>query len=213
MLIVASLLVALLAAWIAFDLLVPTHHDLRDFDGHEVGRLETAMWRSYYEHRSTALFTELIELLQKQFHLPFWQACEGAWYAAHSAVVFQVGHSHEEYARALPDLDRYYAIIRNASTSDFNVHRAAVLELDWWIVHRERAQHPVEDLYRSLAILQAEIYRIPPNQFSEHARLRGDAMLIRDATAAGAGTSESDWRRIGEMLDRSWGALQESVRK
>jgi hypothetical protein len=37
----------LLMCWIAEDMLVPRQSTLTRFDGHEVGRLETAMWRSY----------------------------------------------------------------------------------------------------------------------------------------------------------------------
>ena len=37
------------AAWIAADLSLDTRHDLRDFDGHEVGRLETALSSAFAE--------------------------------------------------------------------------------------------------------------------------------------------------------------------
>jgi len=36
-------------AWIVFDLYAPRTAHLRDFDADEVARLETAMWRSYYD--------------------------------------------------------------------------------------------------------------------------------------------------------------------
>jgi hypothetical protein len=199
----------ILALWIGLDFAGSSRHDLRQFDGREVGNLETAMWRSYYEHRPVRLFWQATELLRRQFHLPFWKSCAAGYYAAHSAVTFQAGHSHAEYRRAVPDLKRYYSLIREASTTPFDVDRTAELELDWWIVHRERAQHTREDLYRGLARLQAAIYGLPEERFVEHARTRGDAMLLRDERASSI--SENDWRKIGELLDRSWTSLHHAV--
>jgi hypothetical protein len=121
------------------------------FDGHEVGRLETEMWRSYYGHQPVRLYLQMAELLRRQYHLPFWRACIGAYRASRSAVVFQRGHNRAEYEMALPDLVDYYAIIRRSSDVGFPVRTAARLELEWWIVHRERASHASGDLEQSLA--------------------------------------------------------------
>ena len=98
----AAFLAGALVLWIAFDLARSGAHDLRDFDGHQVARLETAMWRSYYDHQPIRLFAQLTELLRSQFHLPFWQSCLGAYHAARAAVVFQRGQSHAGYRLALP---------------------------------------------------------------------------------------------------------------
>jgi hypothetical protein len=193
----------LIAVWIAYDFAVPGRHDLRDFDPHEVGREETAMWRSYYDHRPVKLFAELATLLRHQFHVPFWRSCLGAFYAARSAVVFQKGHDRAEYEQALPDLVRYYSLIRRASATPFDVDRVAALELEWWIVHRQRDHHPPGDLDRALAQLQAAIYQRPEADFARHARLRAEAMLIRD----GGG----DWGRIASLLDGSWVSLRDAV--
>jgi hypothetical protein len=203
--------ILLLGGWIAMDVTVPQHSSLTNFDGHEVGRLETEMWRSYYEHRRVALFAELVRLLRDQYHVPFWQACRGAYDAARAAVVFQRGHNRAEYAQALPDIIRFYTIIRRDSDIEFPVREAAQLELEWWIIHRERAAHPPGDLERSLAALQAAIYGKPASFLAEHAKARADAMLIRDTRAEAGGVSEQDWRRIGDLLDTSWVSLQAAV--
>jgi len=206
-----GLVAVVLALWIAVDFANRSTHDLRQFDAHEVARLETAMWRSYYEHHRVRLFGELTVLLRRQFHLPFWRSCAAAWYAARAAVVFQAGHSHADYARALPDLDRYYSLIRSASVSRFDPHRAASLELDWWIVHRERADHTPADLSRSLAALQSEIYALPEDRFREHGDARAEAMLLRDTRAAEGALTEADWTRIGALLNRSWTSLRQAL--
>ena len=201
------------ALWIALDLAVPAPHDLRDFDGHEVGALETRMWRSYYDHHAVRLFTELTAVLRKQFHFPLWRSCLGAYYAAKAAVVFQAGHQRPDYLRALPDLERYYALIRQGSQAAFDDKKAAALELEWWIIHRQRAQHPPGDLEESLAALQAEIYQRPATAFTAHAHARAEAMLIRDEKAESGGVSEADWHRIAGLLDQSWVSLQQTVQR
>jgi hypothetical protein len=201
----------LLAAWIAEDLAIPRHSSLSRFDGHEVGRLETAMWRSYYEHHSVKLFGELVELLRDQYHLPFWRACLGACHAARAAVVFQRGRNRNDYELALPDVVSYYALIRRSSDISFPVEETARLELEWWIVHRERAHHPPGDLERSLAELQAAVYQRPPGVFAEHANARATAMLLRDSEAEAGGVSERDWSRIEALLVQSWTSVQTAV--
>ena len=84
-------------------------------------------------------------------------------------------------------------------------HRAAALELEWWIVHRENPP----GLPDALANLQAEIYGIPAERFAEHARLRAQAMNLRDGK--GSAITEADWQRIGKMLAASWDSLYRAV--
>jgi hypothetical protein len=200
-----------LALWVAADLALPHQSSLLRFDGHEVGRLETEMWRSYYGHQPVRLYLQMVELLRRQYHLPFWRACLGAYRAARSAVVFQRGHNRAEYEMALPDLVEYYAIIRRSSDVAFSKEIAARLELEWWIVHRERALHAPGDLEQSLAALQAAIYQRPENQFREHATARAQAMLLRDAAAERGGVSGQQWNQIASLLDDSWVSLQRAI--
>jgi hypothetical protein len=70
---------------------------------------------------------------------------------------------------------------------------------------------PRRKLRRALADLAAEIYRLPAGRLSEHARLRAEAMEIRDTKAEQGGVTEDDWRRIDELLHASWRALHAAV--
>jgi hypothetical protein len=45
----------------------PRQADLRGFEPAEIARLETAMWRDYYEKRHVALFGHLHELSRTEF--------------------------------------------------------------------------------------------------------------------------------------------------
>lgn len=206
----AAVFVVLLV-WAAYDLYAPRRTSMREFDADEVARLETAMWRSYYSRQRVKLFGELAELLRTQYRLPLLRSNAVAYRAAKAAFVFKDGHSRADYERALPDLVSFYQSVRAVSDTDFDVERAARLELEWWIVHRERRAHAPGDLNRALADLQAEIFRAPAERFAEHARLRAEAMTIRDDRADQGGVTEEDWRRIDELLHQSWRLLHAAV--
>lgn len=205
------MLPALLAGWIALDLHSPRTHSLRAIDGSEVGALETSMWRSYYGHQPVRLFVQLSQMLRRQYSMPFWSSCLGAWHAARAAVAFQKGRDRAGYELALPDLESFYTLIRRGSRDPFDTRQAARAELEWWIIHRERARYSPGELERSLAELQAHLYRQPGADFADHARLRAEAMLLRDRRAEAGGVREQDWTRIGTLLDGSWSSLERAV--
>lgn len=211
LMIVALVLVAV-AGWVAYDLFAPRTAHLREFDADEVARLETAMWRSYYDKQRVKLFNQLSELLRTQYNMPLVRSNQVAYYAANAAFVFQKGKQRSDYEKALPDLIKFYESIRKMSDIPFDVNRAAQLELEWWIIHRQRADHAPGDLDRALAELQAEIYGVPVDRLMEHGRLRAEAMTIRDTKAAAGGVTEADWARIDELLHQSWRSLKAAVK-
>jgi hypothetical protein len=201
------------AGWAVAELARPRRVDIRAFDPDEVARLETAMWRSYYDRRRLPLFGQLVALLQGQFHLQPLRAVTLAGLAARAAAVFQVGSSHADYRRALPYLERYYTGIRAVSRVRFDPRRAADLELEWWIVHREVDDHPPGDLEAALADLAAELYQVPAERCWAHAARRAEAMTIRDRTSRReVGVTGDDWDRIEAVLWVSWKALADEVR-
>jgi hypothetical protein len=199
--------------FVTADLYAPRSARLRTFNPDEVARLDTQMWRSYYAKERLRLFSQLSELLRNQYDLPFLRSNVVAFKAAKAAFVFKDGRGRDDYNKALPYLVSYYSSIRRVSDIPFNVDRAAELELEWWIVHRERKAHAAGDLERALAELAAEIYQMPVEPFMEHARLRAEAMEIRDTKAEAGGVSEADWARIDELLHESWRSLWDAVQQ
>jgi hypothetical protein len=201
------------AGWAAVELARPRRSDIRVFDPDEVARLETAMWRSYYDRRRLPLFGQLVSLLKGQFHLQPLRAVALAGLAARAAAVFQVGSSHGDYRRALPYLERFYAGVRAVSEVPFDPRQAAALELEWWIVHREVDDHPPGDLETALAELAAELYQVPAERLWTHAARRAEAMTIRDRTSRReVGVLDDDWDRIEAVLWVAWKALADEVR-
>ena len=203
------LLLLCIVGWIVIDLWQAPSGDLQSFDPKEVARLETEMWKSYYERRPVDLFLQLAQLVRYQYHLPLLRSYLTAYHASRAAFAFKDGQSRADYEKALPELEDFYiAIIRDRS----KVGEIARRELDWWIIHRERGSQPPGALEGSLARLQAAIYGIPENRFESHARLRAEAMLLRDDTAARGGASAEDWRHIEELLQQSWAVHWHAIR-
>src|SRR5215210_7092169 len=93
----AVVLIVLLSVWIAADIYCPVKVNIREFDADEVARLDTAMWRSYYSRERVKLFSEAVELLETEFHFPFWRRRLAAFYAAKAAFVFKDGKSRGDY--------------------------------------------------------------------------------------------------------------------
>jgi hypothetical protein len=209
---IVLLIVLVVVGWLVFDLYAPRTVHLKEFDADEVARLETAMWRSYYDKQRVRLFNQLSELLRTQYNMPLIRSNRVAYYAANAAFVFKNGKQRSDYEKALPDLVKFYQSIRVMSDLPFDVDRAARLELEWWIIHRERAKYQPADLERALAMLQAEIYRVPVERLMEHGRLRAEAMTIRDTKAESGGVKEADWARIDGLLHQSWRSLSQAVK-
>jgi hypothetical protein len=202
----------LIGVWIAFDLYTPHKVDIREFDADEIARLDTAMWRSYYSRERVRMFSELTEVLEKQYKLRFWRRQLMGFYAAKSAFVFKDGKSRADYEKALPDLEKFYSEIHDISTTDFDVKRAAKLELEWWIVHRERAKYQEGDLANALADAASALYNVPKEKLLEYGKARAEAMKIRDTKAETSGVTEEDWRKIDELLHASWRSLYNALR-
>lgn len=198
-------------AWLGYDLYGPRSSKLRDFDPNEIAQLETGMWRSYYAKDRIKLFNQLAGLLRSQYHMPFATSNAVAYQAARAAFVFKEGKKRADYEKALPHLVKFYQAISDGSDTPFDVEKAAKLELEWWIAHRQRARLDPGDLDRALAELPAEIYQMPVEKLMEHARLRAEAMTIRDKKAETGGVTEEDWKKIEELLLASWQSLWKAV--
>ncbi len=101
-------LLTLLGIWIATDLWIPRHHDLRQFNPAAIGVLETKMWRSYYEKKPLLLFWQSARLFRQQLKAPFWRSFNIAYHAAKAAFIFKNGTKRANYNRALPNLQAFY---------------------------------------------------------------------------------------------------------
>src|SRR2546428_7984638 len=102
---------ALLISGVLYDLYFPRTTHLKEFDADEVARLETAMWRSYYDKQRLRLFNQLSELLRTQYHMPLIRSKRVAYFAANAAFVFKNGKQRPDYEKALPELVKFYQAV------------------------------------------------------------------------------------------------------
>ncbi|WP_229310891.1 hypothetical protein [Larkinella soli] len=200
----------LLTAWISFDFSVDRRRDHRPFDPYEVARLDAAMWRSYYERQPVRMFLQLAEVMRSQYGAPFWRSFAIAYRAGRAAFVFKDGRNRADYHRALPDLERYFGLLNDLSRTPFDIRKVARLELEWWIVRREKDRFSPADWERLLAEEAGLMYGLPADRFREYAHYRTEAMLYRDAR--NTRMAETDWQRVQSLLDRSWSAYSRAVR-
>jgi hypothetical protein len=201
----------LLSAWVAVDLYRPVRSDIRNFDYREIARMDARMWKSYYAREHLELFAQLASLLRQQYNTPFLRSYLIAFRAARAAFVFKDGKNRAQYEKALPHLVGLYAAIDRMSSESFDPEKAARLELEWWIIHRQRERHQPADLEAALAYTAAEIYQQTPQRMRPHARYRAAAMQIRDTRAAQGGLQDSDWHQIEALLLQSWYELWKAV--
>jgi hypothetical protein len=196
---------ALGAAFIAW----PRRADLRAFEPSGMARLETAMWRDYYEKRFGALFYHLYGVSRTQFGFSPSDSFRIALSAARAAKAFQPTRSRAEAAAAMPELVVYYGLLRPAAPAAFDVEAVARLELDWWQARREAAG-PGE-YGRTIAAVAALTYGKSPDNpaIAGSGIVRAEAMAYRDARREDM--TERDWAGIEAQLLRSYQLLKSSV--
>lgn len=59
--------------------------DIRVFDADHMARLDTDMWRSYYDKKPVALHLQLGQVLRDEFHMTLARSYVTAFRAAHAA--------------------------------------------------------------------------------------------------------------------------------
>ncbi|WP_153796452.1 hypothetical protein [Foetidibacter luteolus] len=192
----------LLVVWMVMDIYYPLQRNLRVINAPETARLDAAMWRSYYEKKKTKLFFQSAELLRTEFHFPYWRSLKTAYYAARAAFIFKDGKSRADYDKALPCLTSYFEEISSISNTAFDAPTAARQELEWWIIRRYRQQHPPAEWEAYLAATASAMYHLPAEKFKDYARLRVQAMLLRDDKEKNI--TEADWLEIERLLNLAW---------
>lgn len=201
--------VAIAAVLVAAYAAVPRQVDLRTFDPAEMARLETAMWRDYYDKRYAALFYHLYESTRTQFGFSPLRSLHIALSAAEAAKAFQPTRSRREADAALPALVAYYRDLASAAPAAFDVEGVARLELDWWQARRE-AVGP-RDYGITIARVAALTYGKSPDDvgIKQFGIARAEAMAYRDGR--GSAVTDADWSAIEAQLGGAYRALKASV--
>jgi len=193
---------ALYAVW-------PRNADLAAFEPDAMARLETAMWRAYYERRYAALFRDLYVVSCEQYNFSPLDSVRIAFAAARSARLFQPSTSRAGAEVALPSLVTYFSILSAGTRAAFDIDDAARTELAWWQARREAV--PPEDYGAIIARVAALVYGIEGDDVLQAGRARAQAMAYRDRR--GNDISEADWVAIEEQLRTAYGLLKRALVK
>jgi len=187
---------ALWAVW-------PSHCLPVHFDSAVIAAAETRMWQAYYRGDKQVLFDELTTLMQDQFGLSGWTAKRVGFDLASGAKTFASAPGGDYEEMILPDLEKAYARIKDATGGDFDANEAARAELDWWVARRTPGQNSVEEVGRRIARLYAILYGQTNEHIERAGYLRAQAARVRDQS--------SDWPRVRQLLEESYSTLLKGI--
>jgi hypothetical protein len=195
--------VAALTAYAA----IPRRADLTAFDPGETARLETLMWRHYYDKRFFALFGDLYALARDQDGFSPLDSVRIAVAAARAAQAFQSTTSRAEAQAAVPLLIDYFAVLARGAPEPLDIVTAARAELDWWQARRESAGPQSYGL--TIARVTSLVYGVDGEDVRSFGVMRAQAMASRDSL--GNSITEADWRFIEQMLLSAYQHLKRAV--
>jgi len=197
---------AVAAALVAYAA-VPRCADLTAFDPSETARLETLMWRHYYDKRLYALFADLYSLARDQDGFSPLDSVRIAVAAARAARAFQPTTSRAEAQVAVPLLIDYFAALSYGAPQPVDTVAAARAELDWWQARRESVAPETYGL--TIAQVTALVYGVDDEDVRSFGIQRAQAMQFRDAR--GQSITEADWTAIEQQLLSAYQHLKRAV--
>jgi hypothetical protein len=159
----------------------------RAFDPRRVGSLECAAWVAYYRRAWLPFMRSAIGLTRHTFGLPWPSTLYGAWLVLRANQLWAPFPDNDPDG-ARREMERFYRLITRRYHEPFDPARAAVLEVEWWRIHREHqhtddggADRPLID---ALSALYAYVYGVPQPSVRAAAEQRVLAMRRSDRWVA-----------------------------
>lgn len=201
-----AIILIILAALVAYAA-VPRTADLTAFDPAETARIETQMWRHYYDKRFAALLADLYRLAREQDGFSPLDSARIALAAARAARAFQPTTSRAEAQVAVPMLIDYFAVLARGAPEPVDIVAAARSELDWWQARSESVA--AESYGLTIARVTSLVYGVDDEDVREFGVLRAQAMDFRDARDKAI--TEADWTAIEQQLTTAYRHLKRAV--
>ena len=189
-----------------------TRHTFRNFDPHRIGSYEKENYVAYYQKKWLKLLRVSVGLVKESFGLSWAQAIYAAYLVARAEIAF-APFPKNDMPKAESYLRRFYQFIKNIHHEEFEVVRAAKLEVNWWIVHRKLFGNPEnQELVEALKSLYAEAYGVESAKVQEAARQRAAGMLYSDLWVnAGKPAGSQLLVQEEEALAQSYASLKEAI--
>ena len=117
--------------------------------------------------------------------------------------------------KVLRYLEKFYQVARRYSGLKFDPSRVALLELQYFDVHRRLAGNPEkEEFLQTLIDLHSAIFGISPEQAKESAEWRLLAATTVDLITSHTSTDvEGDWKKLEEYLRLCYRSIQQEIEK
>jgi hypothetical protein len=155
---------------------------LRSFDPVRIADLEYRMWVGYYQQRWTQVLAASARLAWLGFGLDLVSARQGAWLLLRAIQLWAPFPDNDpDGARAC--MRQLYTLVKLRYGEPADPERAAVLEIDWWRVHRERQRSSSEtsdELVESVTRLYCCIFGAGEAEIRPAAAHRAQAMDLSD---------------------------------
>ena len=159
----------------------------RAFDPRRVGGLECAAWVAYYRRDWLTFLRSAIGLTRHVFGLPWPSALYGAYLVLHANQLW-APFADNDPDGARREMERFYRLVSRRYHEPFDPGQAAMLEVEWWRIHREhqRTSASGEDrpLVDALSTLYAYVYAVPAPSVRLAAQQRALAMRCSDRWVA-----------------------------
>ena len=186
---------------------------IRNFDPGKIAHYEKENYVAYYQKDWLKLLRVSVSLVKESFGLSWMQTACGAYLVARAEIAF-APFPENDIHRAEAYMTRFYQFIKNVHREDFDVRRAAHLEVNWWSVHRKLFGNAGnQELVEALTDLYAEAYGIEPAKVQVSARQRAQGMLYSDLWVnAGKPADSSLLSQEEDALLQSYTSLKEAIR-
>ena len=161
-------------------LLMRPDNPIRNLDPRKLARYEKENYVAYYQKDWLKLLRVSVGMVKESFGLSLPQAVYGAYLIARAEMAF-APFPENDIPLTEAYVKRFYEFIRKVHKEDFNVERAAKLEVNWWCIHRELfGNYKNQELVDALTCLYEEIYGAESDKFKEAAYYRALGMLYSD---------------------------------
>lgn len=157
---------------------------LRSFDPGRLAELEYRAWVGYYLRQWPQVLAASVGLVRAGFGMDWYRTLHGAWLVLRANQLWAPFPDNDP-DRARACMRRFYALVRLSYGAPASPARAAMLEVDWWRVHRE-GQHSTtprgadDELVESLTRLYSYLYSEPGERVRPAAVHRARAMDLSD---------------------------------
>lgn len=183
---------------------------LKDFNPIVVAKLETEMWRAYYEHRFARLIYLMFRLLKSTYGFSLFEAIRMAYFAGRAAVIFRKQRDREaaHKQKIIGYLERGYQLLESTVAEAFDSGHVAELEYNWWVVDRYQSKYR-QTRRDAIADTTSELFGISKEKVEEYAELRSSAMELQDVAEADG--DMADWNEVEALLTKAYLILHQEV--